>query len=77
MLNIKKRQIYFWILYIVIYHIGQRVKGFTEKTGVVKEGIKSVSSVPRYVSQSIKSKGEIFRSLIGNFQLLIDIVENF
>ena len=61
--------IYFWIICFDVYHIGQRVKGFAEKTGVVKEGIKSVSSVPRYVSQSIKSKGEIFRSLIGNFEL--------
>ena len=47
--------------------LGQKVKGFTQRDEVVKEGIKSVSSVPNYVSQSIKNKGEIFRSLIGNY----------
>ena len=50
------------------YYVGQRVKGFAQKTEIVKEGIKSVSSVPNYVSQSIKIKGEVFRSLIGNYE---------
>ena len=55
---------------IYFYLLGQKVKGFNPRGEIAKEGIKSVSSVPNYVSQSIKNKGEIFRSLIGNYWLI-------
>ena len=52
-------------LYSYFLFIGNHNKGNVPTANNVKERLKVVVSAPSYVSQTIKTKGEVFRSRIG------------
>ena len=53
------------VFVIFLLFIGNHNKGNVPTVNTVKEKIKVVVSAPSYVSQTIKTKGEVFRSRIG------------
>ena len=53
------------LLLTLFFFKGNHNKGNVPAGNAVKERIKVVVSAPSYVSQTIKNKGEVFRSRIG------------
>ena len=63
--NLRRNDINEILLLTLFLFKGNHNKGNVPAGNAVKERIKVVVSAPSYVSQTIKNKGEVFRSRIG------------